>query len=300
VISGALAAIHDASRAATVLDAAGVAMARVGHEQFANIVLTGAAYQLGTLPFSVESIERAIELNGVSVEANLAAFRWGRREVSAPTPAAADGTSAHVDLQGLAEELAAYQNVAYAERFVRQVDRVREREMDVTASPALTEAVARNLFKLMAYKDEYEVARLSLDPKLDDALSEQFGPGARHRYQLHPPILRALGMRRKIALGPWIRPVFRALVAMRRLRGTPFDPFGYAEVRRTERALVGEYLDVIDQVLNGLTSQNHSLATEIAELPDLIRGYENIKLNGVSRFRERAAEELARFRATTA
>jgi indolepyruvate ferredoxin oxidoreductase len=275
-------------------------MARVGHEQYANMVLTGAAYQLDTLPFAADAIERAIELNGVAVEANIAAFRWGRREISAPTRAAAGTASTHVDVQLLADELAAYQDRAYAERFARQVGRVREREMEVTASPALTEAVARNLFKLMAYKDEYEVARLSLDPKLDEGLSDQFGPGAKYRYRLHPPILRALGMRRKIALGPWIRPVFRVLVVMRRLRGTPFDPFGYAKVRRAERALAGEYLDVIDQVLNGLTSQNHSLAIEIAELPDLVRGYENIKLNGIARFRERAAEELARFRATTA
>jgi indolepyruvate ferredoxin oxidoreductase len=157
--------------------------------------------------------------------------------------------------------------------------------------------VARNLYKLMAYKDEYEVARLSLDPQLTASITAQFGEGARYRYQLHPPVLRALGMTSKIGLGPWFRPGFRLLAAGRRLRGTPFDLFGRTQVRRTERTLVSEYRAVVGQLLSGLTTANHALAVEIAGLPDLVRGYEEIKLRNVTAYRDRSAELLGRFSA---
>jgi indolepyruvate ferredoxin oxidoreductase len=124
---------------------------------------------------------------------------------------------------------------------------------------------------------------------------EQFGAGATYHYRLHPPVLRALGMQRKVSLGRWFRPVFRLLVTMRRVRGTSLDPFGRAEVRRVERALIGEYLDTIGQLLTDLTVDNHGLAVEIAELPDLIRGYEHVKLRNVAIYRHRTTEQLQRF-----
>ena len=173
--------------------------------------------------------------------------------------------------------------------------RVREAEAGISPDLEFTAAVARNLYKLMAYKDEYEVARLSLDPQLTADITAQFGEGARYAYRLHPPVLRSLGMTSKISLGPWFRPGFRLLAAGRRLRGTPFDPFGRTRVRRTERSLVSEYQAVIGQLLTGLTTANHALAVEIAGLPDLVRGYEEIKLGNVATYRDRTADLLARF-----
>ena len=148
-----------------------------------------------------------------------------------------------------ARELTAFQDQACADEYASFVDRVRAREAAVTGGETLTRTVAENLYKLTAYKDEYEVARLSLHQGLDEQVRAQFGDGARYKYRLHPPVLRSLGMRRKISLGPWFRPAFATLVAMRRLRGTAFDPFGRTEVRREERALIGEYREVVDTLL---------------------------------------------------
>ncbi|WP_406693278.1 hypothetical protein REH65_32125 [Saccharopolyspora sp. ID03-671] len=187
-------------------------------------------------------------------------------------------------------ELTAYQNARYAEDYRRFVHHVRDREHAATGTEELTEAVARNLFKLMAYKDEYEVARLSLDPEVLAGVREQWGAGARVSYRLHPPVLRALGMRRKIALGPWFRPVFRVLRGMRGLRGTPFDPFGRAHVRKVERELIGEYRRAVEEGLPSLTGTTLPGVVELAELPDMIRGYEQIKLDSVQRYRQRLAE----------
>jgi indolepyruvate ferredoxin oxidoreductase len=199
-----------------------------------------------------------------------------------------------------ASELAAFQDRACADDYAAFVARVRTREAAVTGGEELTLAVAQHLHKLTAYKDEYEVARLSLDPALNEAVRAQFGDGARYAYRLHPPVLRALGLKHKVSLGPWFRPAFATLVAMRRLRGTALDPFGYTEVRRTERALIAEYRQVVDQLLAGLTAGNHGLAVEIAALPDMIRGYEDIKLATVRSYHEKLAELLAEFAASGA
>ena len=259
-----------------------------GDEQFANMLLVGAAYQAGALPLSAEAVEEAIRLNGARVEENLLAFGHGRRAIvgeQAPEPQV---TSLDDLIDDRAEELTAYQNARYADDYRRFVEHVREHEgAAVPGSTRLTEAVARHLFKLMAYKDEYEVARLSLDPALEDRVREQWGPRARLSYRLHPPVLRALGMRRKITLGPWIRPAFRALRGLRGLRGSAFDPFGRAHVREVERALIGEYRAAVEEVLPVLADSTVATAVELAELPDVIRGYEQIKLDSVEEYRER-------------
>jgi indolepyruvate ferredoxin oxidoreductase len=195
-------------------------------------------------------------------------------------------------------ELAAFQDQACADDYAGFVERVRAREAAVTGGTALTRAVAENLYKLTAYKDEYEVARLSLDPALAAAVRAQFGDGARYQYRLHPPVLRALGLKHKVSLGPWFRPAFGTLVAMRRLRGTRLDPFGYTEVRRTERALITEYREVIETLLASLTAGNHDLAIQIASLPDMIRGYEEIKLANVRAYREQLAKLRTEFAAS--
>lgn len=193
------------------------------------------------------------------------------------------------------EELTAFQSSRYADRYAMRVAAVREAEERAVrdGSTQLTAAVARNLFKLMAYKDEYEVARLSIRPELTAELTEQFGEGARYRYRLHPPILRALGMKRKISLGPWARVLFHMLYALRWLRGTPLDLFGYANVRRVERSLVREYEALVDQLVDWLGRADVAKLVAIASLPDMIRGYEHIKLDNVERYRAEVERMMA-------
>ena len=283
-----------------------------GSDQYANVLLTGVAYQLGALPIPAESIEDAIRVNQAKVDVNIQAFRRGRLAVADPSSLAelADapaveaesprarelmaslqlpegGTTEAIVLRRV-NELIAYQDADYAQRYVDVLAQVKVAE-DRTGGPGLelTEAVAHNLHKLMAYKDEYEVARLALDPSVLADIRATYGPDAKVQYRLHPPVLRALGMQRKISLGPWFRPVFKGLAASRRLRGTPFDVFGFAEVRRVERALIGEYVDALNAVLPALGHDNRLTCIELASLPDLVRGYEEVKLASVERYRVR-------------
>ncbi|HEY0932300.1 MAG TPA: indolepyruvate ferredoxin oxidoreductase family protein [Trebonia sp.] len=303
-----MAAIEAKVKSARFLDAAAVARERFGDEQFANMLLVGVAYQAGALPVGAAAIEHAITLNAVAVDANIGAFRYGRGMLPGMTAAAVAGPEQ--DLAGLlavrARELAAFQDDACAADYLAFVERVRAREAEITGSAIagpdeapgsdeLARAVAEGLYKLTAYKDEYEVARLSLDPALDEQLAATFGEGARFSYRLHPPVLRALGMQRKISLGRWARPALRVLAGLRRLRGTGLDPFGRTEVRRLERALVVEYRQVVETLLAGLARDNHSLAAQIAALPDTVRGYEDIKLASVRAYRETLSRLLAEY-----
>ncbi len=157
----------------------------------------------------------------------------------------------------------------------------------------MSEAVAVALYKLMAYKDEYEVARLLVDPVAEAAVRAEFGEGARVSYRLHPPMLRALGMKRKLKLGPWSRPAFQVLRAAKIARGTRLDPFGYTQVRRVERELIDEYTGTVDDLMSRLSAETYQRAVEIARLPDLVRGYENIKLANVAVYRARVKELLS-------
>jgi indolepyruvate ferredoxin oxidoreductase len=187
-------------------------------------------------------------------------------------------------------ELVDYQGIKVAGSYLDTVLRVVAAERaSVPGRSALSEAVARNLFTLTAYKDEYEVARLFLRPEFDAELRAQFPDGGKVRYRLHPPVLRSLGVHRKIALGRWFRPVFRALRTARHVRGTPFDLFGITKVRRTERAILREYHELIDRTIATLDAAGYDRAVEIASLPKLVRGYERIKLAGVQRYREQVA-----------
>lgn len=302
-------AIDAATKSQYYLDARGLAEALFDDDQFANILQLGAAYQAGAIGITAESIERAIELNGAAVPANLQAFRRGRQVVADPdgleeelsaTPPAAELTSPPEIRSLVAAEpgselarlldiripdLVEYQSEAYAAEYARFVEHVR------CEAPDAAEAVARNLYKLMAYKDEYEVARLSLDPRLQAEIDAQFGVGSRATYHLHPPVLRAIGIDRKIKLGPWFRPAFRLLRALRTARGTRLDLFGHHPVRRTERALIAEYREAITRAMR--VAPGHPLVRELAELPDMVRGYEDIKLASVDAYRRRQAEILA-------
>ena len=313
--------IRNATRGAesVFVDARGLSVTLFGSDQFANMLLAGVAFQTGALPLPARAIEQAIELNGVQVEPNLQAFRRGRQRVADPAafalavaaasieaparvPAeserrliesvgAVPGSRLHRIVTARIPDLVEYQNADYARRYAEVVARVREAEVrSVSARSELSEAVAEFGYKLMAYKDEYEVARLLVDPQAEAAVRAEFGEGARVSYQLHPPVLRALGMKRKLKLGPWSRPGFRLLRAGKIVRGTKLDPFGYTRVRRVERELTEEYTATIDDLLRQLSAETYPRAVEIARLPDLVRGYENIKLANVALYRVRVKE----------
>jgi indolepyruvate ferredoxin oxidoreductase len=211
--------------------------------------------------------------------------------LTAETRALVESVRAEGELRRLLEirvpELIAYQDVAYARPYVDFVGKIAAAEhAAVPGETALAEGVARHLFKLMAYKDEYEVARLHLASDLAAQLAEEYPDGVEVRYALHPPMLRAMGFKKKIKLGRWFDHGFRLLVGLRGLRGTAFDPFGRARVRRVERELIGEYRALVDKALVGLSPESHARAVKLANLPDLIRGYEDIKLRNVQKFRE--------------
>jgi indolepyruvate ferredoxin oxidoreductase len=272
----------------------------------ANIIALGAAWQHGTIPLSRNSLHEALRLNGTSVETNLAAFEWGRvAAVGSDTKEA--GNTARPPLQVIelvdsiatddgelrrlldvrVHDLLGWGGKRSAQRYVRELARIRSDEKArLPGSTALTEAVATGLHKLTAYKDEYEVARLQLIGL------QELPPGSKVSFHLHPPLLRALGLKRKLRLGGWFVPCLRVLQHGRRLRGTRFDPFGYAHVRRVERELTGQYLSVVNLALGSLSPETFPIALEIAQLPELIRGYEQIKLDGVAQFHERARELL--------
>jgi indolepyruvate ferredoxin oxidoreductase len=283
-----------------LLDVRQIVLGLFGDDQFANVFLVGAGFQTGALPLPPDAIEEAIRVNGVAVEKNLQAFRRGRQYMADPSallaaarldrPAAAEPTLDRL-IRTRADDLTAYQDPAYARRYLDVVERVRAAEQDRTpGSTALTEAVARYLYKLMAYKDEYEVARLALEPSLGAGLEAEFGPGARASWRLHPPVLRALGMKRKIALGPWFVPAFQVLRAMRGLRGTSMDPFGRTRIRVLERALIEEYLGLVDHLIGRLSPATAELAVRLAELPDSVRGYEDVKMRTVESYHQALAE----------
>lgn len=286
-------------------------------EETANVLLLGVAVQAGALPISPEFIEEALRLNRVAVDENLAAFSAGRRIVahgsvatgrhanrdSTPARRASlrdswnsllDPASLPQSLADLVEtrasELADYQSQRYAQDYVKWVAGCREllRASALSASEKheLLSHCVEGMFKLAAYKDEYEVARLCLDPSLSNRIHAQFGTDVRWSYMLHPPVLRALGLRRKLAIRAGVaKPVLQVLRAMRRVRGTRFDPFGYAHVRREERRVIGEYQTAALRSLVQVTPANQTVVAGVLGAPDIIRGYEGIKLENIVAFR---------------
>ena len=296
-------------------DAIAVTEGLFGESTTANTFLVGVAYQLGALPISADSIEQAIELNGAAVAANKLAFRWGR--VWAIDPAKVRDASilpedhlpkltkklakaiesAGIDTESelgrlvrlRASDLGDYQNEQYAQRYLDTVKCANDSGHDSYA-----QAVARYAYKLMAYKDEYEVARLHLESATKLAVTNAVGEGATIKYNLHPPMLRALGMDKKMQVGTWINPGLRALRAAKRLRGTSLDPFGRAKVRKVERALVDEYVDLVQRLTPKVTEDNVDLAVELMSLPDCVRGYEDIKLDNVDHYHSEMARLKSR------
>ncbi|MEV4564341.1 indolepyruvate ferredoxin oxidoreductase family protein [Nonomuraea sp. NPDC049419] len=298
----AVARVASATRAQHCVDAHALSEELFGDHMPANLLLLGAAYQHGCLPVGADAIERAITLNRASVEQNLAAFRWGRAVAHDPDavrravlPAPSEPPTFEEVVAERVADLTGYQNATYARTYADDVRGVAARALERAgeeAGAAIALAYARGLHKLMAYKDEYEVARLHLDPAEQARREREFGTGAKVTVLLHPPVLRAMGMKRKIKMGRSAGVLFRGLRAAKVLRGTAFDVFGKAEVRRVERALVGEYRELVRTALDRLTPANAAVVEELAGLPDLIRGYEDIKLARVAEFRERAQKAL--------
>ena len=300
--------IGERAAALVRLDAQAAAQTLFGDAMPANLLLIGAAHQAGVLPLSAAAIEFAIELNGVAVAANTAAFRWGRVAVADPAAfaAATAGPAAEQpptwdDLGELAGEtrrlagiraaqLVDYQGERAARRYVADVLTVWRAEQRAGTGPEFSAAVAHGLHKLTAYKDEYEVARLLTDPAFEARLAAEVPGGTRMRYRLHPPVLKAAGRQQKIALGPWMRPVLRMLAKGKALRGTPLDPFGRMEMRRLERALRDDYRAMVLRLARELTADTHATAVAAAQAADLVRGYEDVKLAGVARYHDRLAE----------
>ena len=280
------------------IDATRLATRLMGDSIATNLFLLGFAYQQGLLPLSAEAIEKAITLNGVSTELNLQAFRWGRRAVIEPEAVeqlARPAERTEPICQTLEEIvdwrvdfLTQYQNAAYARRYRSMVERVRD--VDTADDLALSKAVARYYFKLLAYKDEYEVARLYSEPEFRRQLEAQFEGDYRLRFHLAPAWLakrdKASGEPRKRELGPWVLNVFGVLARLRFLRGTPLDVFGYGHDRRVERALIGEYERNLEDLLTQLKPTNYRTAVAIAALPELIRGYGPVKERAIAKARQ--------------
>jgi indolepyruvate ferredoxin oxidoreductase len=281
------------------LDATRIAEGLFANHMAVNIFLLGAAYQGGLIPISAGAIEEAIRLNKVDAERNIQAFLWGRKyyDDAGAVEALLAPPAPDYDGQGVAArrgaELERYQNRAYAARYLALVREVQARQ------PALADAVARNLYKLMAYKDEYEVARLLTKPEIEAHIRGMWEEVESIGYNLHPPVLRALGLKKKMKLGGWFRVPLRALARLQWLRGTPFDPFGYAGVRREERALIAWYEQIVRDCLDRATPETIGLVQQIVALPDQIRGYERIKLESARKTRALAVAKLAELSAAS-
>ncbi|MFK7957561.1 MAG: indolepyruvate ferredoxin oxidoreductase family protein [Lysobacterales bacterium] len=279
----------------TFIAASRIATKLMGDSIGSNLFLVGYAWQQGLLPLSKDAIFDAIELNGVKVEWNQQAFEWGRCAAfdpdsvmailkNGPDEQQAEKPQTLMDIvSDRMGELTEYQNAAYAQRYKALVDQVRTAEANhAPGSTGLAMAAARYLYKLMAYKDEYEVARLHSDPEFRRKLDEQFEGDYRLTFNLSPPALarkdKVTGLPKKMTFGSWMMPAFGLLAKMKFLRGTALDPFGYTEERRTERRLITEYEQTLLELTRSLNSDNHALAVEIASIPEQIRGYGHVKL----------------------
>ena len=286
-----------------LLNANKAAEVLLGDVVFANMLLMGAAWQKGLVPISLEAIERAIELNGVAVEQNRMAFTWGR--IAAHTPGVLDqflpegpDDDQHLDavVARRAEFLTQYQDLAWADRYRAKTMAVFEEERQLGGDGKLARAVAHGLFKLMAYKDEYEVARLHTETGFVERLDDQFEGDFKVVHHLAPPFLSgkldAQGRPKKRAFGGWVRGPMKVLARMKRIRGTMFDPFGYTTERRMERALITEFETVIERLLRSLTRENLSEAARIAAMVMEIRGFGPVKEAAAEKVRKDLAAAL--------
>ncbi len=300
------------AEACDFLEATAIATALLGDSIATNMFMLGYAYQQGLVPIGHAALEQAIELNGAAIAMNTSAFRWGRRaahdraaveKLAAPPATVVPFTRIAKTLDEIVAarvtHLTGYQNAGLARRYTALVEQVRAAE-EKTVQTGLAEAVARNYAKLLAYKDEYEVARLHADAAFAAQIAGQFEGDYKLKFHLAPPLLSRrdpkTGHLIKRAFGAWILPAFKALAKLKFLRGTPLDIFGYTSERKAERRLIADYEAMIDEVLKGLSSANHALAVKLAAIPDDIRGYGHIKDANLEKARRKEAELLAQWR----
>ncbi len=296
---------------AEFIDATRLATALLGDSIATNLFITGYAYQRGLIPVAAAAIERAIELNAVDVDVNRHAFRWGRwaavdpamvEHIAAPSAPVAERLSETLDeiIARRVGFLTRYQDRAYAQRYERLARRAESAERrQAPGASGFAEAVARNLFKLMAYKDEYEVARLYTDGEFRRSLERQFEGDFTLEFHLAPPLLAerdaTTGHLKKRRYGPWMLRAFAVLARLKFLRGTSFDPFGHSEERQIERRLITDYEALVDELIAGLTRDTHALAVEIAGIPAQIRGFGHVKLANLAAARAKQEKLLASF-----
>jgi indolepyruvate ferredoxin oxidoreductase len=293
------------------IDAGRLATALLGDAIGTNLFMLGYSFQKGWVPLTLEALERAIELNGVAVESSKRAFAWGRiaaHDRAAVEQAAggaksvvnAAATSVDALLQDHVRFLIEYQDAQYAERYRRALAPVLDAEArHAPGKSALARAAATSLFKLMAYKDEYEVARLYTNGSFQRALEAQFEGDLHVEVHLAPPLFArkdpVTGTPRKHKFGPWMLTAMRGLSKLRRLRGTPYDPFGRTAERRMERALISEFESLLERIARELTLDNHATAAALAAIPQQVRGFGHVKARDVEPARDRMQELLARF-----
>ena len=283
-----------------MFDADRVATQVLGDSLFVNPMLLGFAWQKGWIPLGLDALMRAMELNAVAVEQNQTAFAWGRhcaahgdavQAMLAPAQVVQFHKPAGLDavIERRVAFLTDYQNAAYAQRYLAVVQRVRAAETALHHTQ-LTDAVARNLFKLMAYKDEYEVARLHTNPTFLQKVKDMFEGDYTLNYHLAPPLLAQRndkGELTKQKFGPWMQMGFQCLKHLKVLRGTVWDVFGYTEERRMERALIDQYIDTLDMVVAKLDPHHHALAIELARIPEQIKGFGHVKARHVAAARQK-------------
>jgi indolepyruvate ferredoxin oxidoreductase len=307
-----------------LVDATDIATALLGDSIATNLFMLGYAWQKGWVPVSLDALMRAIELNGAAIEMNRNAFNWGRmaahdlKQVMVAAGLAGDDRVIDLKLVGNDIEddrlsasldvsiarrvafLTDYQNAAYAQQYRALVDKVRAAE--ASKSPGfttLTEAVARYAFKLMAYKDEYEVARLYTNGEFEKRVREQFDGDFKVHFHLAPPLFAKKdneGRLKKAEYGSWVFGAFKLLAKLRGLRGTALDVFGYTAERKMERQLIAEYRTQVDELIAKLDHDNHALAVEIASVPEHIRGYGHVKEEHLHKARAKWEELVALWR----
>ncbi|THC45297.1 indolepyruvate ferredoxin oxidoreductase family protein [Massilia sp. Mn16-1_5] len=299
-----------------VLNAQDVALEVLGDSIVANILLMGYAWQLGLIPVGLPAMMRAIELNNVAIDMNKRAFTVGRVLAADKDALARLKRSDAKIIQFAApksleemvafrrEQLTAYQDAAYAQRYVELVDAVERKEREVagdTSKLPITRAVARSLYKLMAYKDEYEVARLHADPAFRKMIAEQFDGDYTLQFHLAAPLVSkkrpGTDIPAKRSFGPWMMKGFEVLRHLKFLRATPFDLFGYTDERRTERALRDDYIALVQTFASNLTLHNREAALKLAQLPEKIRGYGHVKLANLEKVRDEQKRLVEQFKA---
>ncbi len=313
-VAGMESVLRDAMTAVDFVDASQLTTALLGDAIYTNPFVMGYGWQKGLIPLSLASILRAMELNGAQVEKNKQAFDWGRRaavdlrsvqKMATPPEAKPDSQRLSESIEEMVarrkEHLTGYQNAAYADRYVALVAKAQKLEAEkFPGKKALSAAVARYAFKLMAYKDEYEVARLYAATDFRKRVADQFEGDYKLTFHLAPPMMNPpdpiTGEAKKSVFGPWMMTAFSALSKFKGLRGTAFDIFGYSDERKMERQLIADYEKTLEELLGKVSSDNYDVAVDIASIPEFIRGYGHVKHKHFVEAKKREAELLERFR----